>query len=84
MEEDCTGLRSGFDRRFEDDRRALYNVMPMGYDKRKKKVERRSPLERRKDWTRHTRWGSVGPYRYSGWSNGTESREEGGVWNSRP
>lgn len=84
MEEDYTGLRSGFDRRFEDDRRALYNVMPLGYDKRKKKVERRSPLERRKDWTRYTRWGSVGPYRYSGWPEGPDGREGAGVWNRRP
>jgi hypothetical protein len=52
--------RCGFDRRFEDDRRVLYNVMPLGYDRRKNKIERRSPLERRQGWARHTRWGSVG------------------------
>jgi hypothetical protein len=38
-------------------------VMPLGYEKRKKKMERRSPLERRDGWVRHTRWGSVGPER---------------------
>lgn len=55
--------RCGFDRRYEDDRRVRYNVMPLGYEKRKKKMERRSPLERRDGWVRHTRWGSVGPER---------------------
>ena len=57
--------RCGFDRRYEDDRRNLYNVMPLGYDKRKKRIERRTPIERRDGWGRHTRWGSVGPDRKS-------------------
>lgn len=61
MKNDEACHRCGFDRRFEDDRRSLYNVMPMGYDRRKNKVERRAPLERRDQWIRHTRWGSVGP-----------------------
>lgn len=62
-----TYQRCGYDRRHEDDRRVLYNVMPLGYDKRKKKMERRTPLERRQDWLRHTRWGSIGPeYRLRG------------------
>lgn len=64
MENKYSCMRCGFDRRYEDDRRALYNVMPIGYDKREIKIERRSPLERRSDWTRHTRWGSVGPEFY--------------------
>ncbi|MFA6011545.1 MAG: hypothetical protein WC799_16275 [Desulfobacteraceae bacterium] len=60
-------MRCGFDRRYEDDRRTLYNVMPLGYNKRSSRIERRVPVERRKDWMRHTRWGSVGPdYRISG------------------
>ena len=67
MDSQRSCMRCGFDRRFEDDRRALYNVMPLGYDKRKQRIERRDPLERRNDWIRHTRWGSVGPdYRISG------------------
>lgn len=61
MENEKLFKRSGYDRRFEDDRRNLYNVMPLGYDKRKKKVERRAPIERRSGWDRHTRWGSIGP-----------------------
>ncbi len=67
MDDYTMDLRSGFDRRYEDDRRTLYNVMPLGYDKRKSKMERRAPTERRWNWMRHTRWGSVGPdYRISG------------------
>ncbi|MBU1170089.1 MAG: hypothetical protein KKD44_11045 [Proteobacteria bacterium] len=61
MENQKACLRCGFDRRYEDDRRVLYNVMPLGYGKRRKKIERRAPVERRIGWARHTRWGSVGP-----------------------
>ena len=61
MEKYNSCQRCGFDRRYEDDRRDLYNVMPLGYEKRKRKMERRTPAERRTDWVRHTRWGSVGP-----------------------
>ncbi len=57
--------RCGYDRRYEDDRRNIYNVMPLGYNQRKKKIEKRSPVERRDGWSRYTRWGSIGPDEYS-------------------
>lgn len=65
MENDNWCERCGYDRRFENDRRNIYNVMPLGYNQRKIKVEKRSPIENRSGWVRHTRWGSVGPEDYS-------------------
>lgn len=65
MENNNYCKRCGYDRRYEDDRRTLYNVMPLGYDQRKKRVEKRSPVEKRFGWSRHSRWGSIGPEEYS-------------------
>jgi hypothetical protein len=51
-------IRNHHDRRVNQRSRSLFNTMPLGYCKRKNKIERRSPVERRSGWVRCSFWQS--------------------------
>ena len=54
-------LRLAFDRRTGEDRRKIYHSVYSRFEniERRSEKERRSGIERRKDWVKETKWSSV-------------------------